>query len=275
MVVAPLFQLYPADAHATTDAPGDMSQSALAQLYDFPAFSPGSSWLRANMISTVDGAASGPDGSSSSINNSSDFRVFEMLRALCDVVVVAAGTVRAEGYAGIHTPPHLANLRSELGLTPHPALVIVSASGQVPWQTLMAVKDYPLPFVVTSATGARALPSDFPRAQLGVLPADVSGWLSAPAIMEWVVAQGWSRVQLEGGPRLLGQFVNAGLVDELCLTIAPHLFPGAPTRITELSDDPAAFQRMSTVRLAHVLVGANTLLTRWLVERSNPQLARP
>lgn len=55
-------------------------------------------WLRVNMISTVDGAATGDSGKSGSINNAIDKRVFHLLRSQCDVIVVGAGTARIEGY---------------------------------------------------------------------------------------------------------------------------------------------------------------------------------
>ena len=72
-------------------------------------------WLRVNMISTVDGAATGPDGRSGGINNAADKRVFDTLRRLCDAVVVGAGTARDEGYRPFTKP-----------------LVLVSRSGEVP-----------------------------------------------------------------------------------------------------------------------------------------------
>jgi 5-amino-6-(5-phosphoribosylamino)uracil reductase len=42
---------------------------------------------------------------------------------------------------------------------------------------------------------------------------------------------GHTRLLTEGGPRLLGQFVAAGVLDELCLTISPMLTAGDAQRI--------------------------------------------
>jgi riboflavin biosynthesis pyrimidine reductase len=61
-------------------------------------------WLRVNMVSTVDGAAQGADGLTGTINNALDRRVFDLLRVDADVVVVGAGTVRAEGYGPLGKP---------------------------------------------------------------------------------------------------------------------------------------------------------------------------
>ena len=72
----------------------------LAELYAAPR----TPWLRVNMISTVDGAATGDSGKSGSINNAVDKRVFELLRSQCDVIVVGAGTARIEGYGPAARP---------------------------------------------------------------------------------------------------------------------------------------------------------------------------
>jgi riboflavin biosynthesis pyrimidine reductase len=73
----------------------------LAELYAVPA---GGSWLRVNMVSTVDGAATGDSGTSGSINNAADKRVFDHLRSVADVIVVGAGTARTERYGPADRP---------------------------------------------------------------------------------------------------------------------------------------------------------------------------
>jgi riboflavin biosynthesis pyrimidine reductase len=66
----------------------------LGELYAAPR----QPWLRVNMVSSVDGAATGDSGKSGSLNNAADKRVFDHLRSVADVIVVGAGTARAEGY---------------------------------------------------------------------------------------------------------------------------------------------------------------------------------
>ena len=87
----------------------------LDELYAVPADRPDGPWLRVNMITTLDGAATGDSGRSGSINNAADKRVFDRLRALADVIVVGAGTARVEGYGPADRP-----------------IVVVSRSGEVP-----------------------------------------------------------------------------------------------------------------------------------------------
>ena len=76
---------------------------------------PETPWLRVNMVSTIDGAATGESGLTASINNEPDQRVFRLLRELADCVVVGAGTARTEGYPPLDVPT-----------------VVVSRSGSVP-----------------------------------------------------------------------------------------------------------------------------------------------
>ena len=61
-------------------------------------------WLRVNMVGSVDGAATGESGRSGSLNNAADKRVFDHLRSTADVIVVGAGTARAEGYRPTDRP---------------------------------------------------------------------------------------------------------------------------------------------------------------------------
>jgi riboflavin biosynthesis pyrimidine reductase len=61
-------------------------------------------WLRVNFVSTVDGSAQGPDGRSGTINNEVDRQVFQDLRRSADVILVGAGTARAEGYGPVGIP---------------------------------------------------------------------------------------------------------------------------------------------------------------------------
>jgi riboflavin biosynthesis pyrimidine reductase len=83
----------------------------LHELYAVPADRP---WLRVNMVSSVDGAATGDSGKSGSLNNAADKRVFDHLRSVADVIVVGAGTARAEGYRPTDRPIVVVSRRAEL-----------------------------------------------------------------------------------------------------------------------------------------------------------------
>jgi riboflavin biosynthesis pyrimidine reductase len=81
-----------------------------------------------------------------------------------------------------------------------------------------------------------------------------------PAIVRGdLVARGLPHVHGEGGPTLFGSFLVAGVVDELCLTLAPRLEAGAAGRITR---DP--LPAPTGMRLASVLRGGDELLLRYV-----------
>lgn len=85
----------------------------LAELYAVPPGRRGESWLRVNMVSTVDGAATGDSGRSGSINNAVDKEVFDHLRSVADVIVVGGGTARVEGYRPTDRPIVVVSRRDE------------------------------------------------------------------------------------------------------------------------------------------------------------------
>jgi riboflavin biosynthesis pyrimidine reductase len=212
----------------------ELSDDQLDALYAVPS----TPWLRVNMISTVDGAATGPDGKSGGINNSADKRVFDTLRRLCDAVVVGAGTARDEGYRDLSKP-----------------LVLVSRRGEVPPQLRDAK-----PGSVFMATCAAAEHLDETRALLGEEQVLVLGedHVDLAALKGTLADRGLGSLLSEGGPHLLGHLLDHGVVDELDLTWVPRLLGGGYPRIV---DGPAVDLPL---RLSLLLEADGTLLGRWL-----------
>ena len=79
-----------------------------------------------------------------------------------------------------------------------------------------------------------------------------------PGVLASFAARGWLKINCEGGPSLHGELISNGLVDDLCLTIAPVLTAGDATRIAH-SRLPVA----EDMRLAHVVPVGDVLFTRW------------
>ena len=103
----------------------DLDDAALDAAYAWPA---GRTWLRANMVSTADGAARSPDGLSRAISSDEDRRVFGRLRGRADVVLAGASTVRNEGYRAARPKPDFTAARRAAGQRPVPPIAIVSRS---------------------------------------------------------------------------------------------------------------------------------------------------
>ena len=186
--------------------------------------------LYANFVSALDGvtavdpAAPGQGGLISG-GLAADRFLMGLLRAFADVVMIGAGTLRAESEhvwsPGRVYPPAAAayaSLREMLGLGAELPLAVVSGSGEV---------DPNLPalaggVVLTTPAGAERLAGRAP-AGLRVVAVGEGETLAAPALVAALRKEGFGSILTEGGPHLFGHLAAAGLVDELFLTLSPVL----------------------------------------------------
>lgn len=242
----------------------DLDRDDLVRLYSYPDPVPGHVWVRANMVATLDGAVHGADGRSGSINTPPDKLVFSVLRGLADVVVAGAGTVRAEGYSRPSAKSEDAERRRAAGQSTRPCLAVVTASGDVPAVLLAAPgrddSGWRVVVLTTEQTDRDALARL--RGALGdecVLQVGTDS-VDATAAVDALADRGLTRVLCEGGPSLLGRWLAAGRVDELCLTTAPVVVGGDAGRIVT----GPALPDGGPWRLGHVLEGDGTLLVRWV-----------
>ena len=221
---------------------------ALAALYAAPELPPGAVHVRAMMTTTIDGAIAGADGTSGSLHDPDDSFLFSVLRALADVVLVGASTVRAEDYRSVRGREDLLRPSLRPGGAPRPALAIWSRSGELP--------DYLDPdqptYLLTPSAGAKdaARRSGLPAAQ--VLAAD-----SPQEAVEALAARGMRLIQAEGGPSALARLAEAELLDELCFTTAHRTVGGPSPRVL----DGAAHETRWT--LESLLLGEGATLSRY------------
>ena len=222
--------------------PGPVADVELDALYGVARARVGDRpWVGVCMIAALDGTTV-VDGASGALGNDTDRAVFAALRRAADVVIVGAGTVRAEGYG----PPR----------KPGQRIGVVTSTASVE----------PATELFTSGAGFLILPDDGPPAPVG------------PAGAIDVVRAGRGRVDLadalrrldnlidpptfvqcEGGATLNGALLAAGCVDELDLTLAPVMAGGDGPRLAVGA--PPAFERFV---LAHVGVDEESyVFTRW------------
>src|SRR5690349_3010763 len=112
---------------------GELTEDDVVAAYPWPE---GRRWVRAMMVTTLDGAAVGPDGLSGSIPGEADRLVFDAVRREADVVLIGAGTMRAERYGPFRNRARLA---------------IVSRSLDLPWDEKVFTASRERPLVLTSA----------------------------------------------------------------------------------------------------------------------------
>jgi riboflavin biosynthesis pyrimidine reductase len=257
-----------ANAHPPIDllwprSASGLSDDDLAGLYDRADRS--DPWLRVNFVSSVDGAAT-LDGVSDGLGGDADRRVFDILRELCDVVIVGAGTVRGEGYGPMRLDGPSTHRRVARGLPPHPVFAIVSNSLDLDPSSRIFAEAPVRALVVTTD----AAPRDRRDALAAVADVVIAGTdeLDPLLLTAALVERGLTQQHCEGGPSLFGSLIAGGVVDELCLTVSPHLVAGEARRIAA-----GHLARQSELTLGHVLVSAETLLLRYLVAEA--EIASP
>jgi len=212
--------------------------------------------LRVNFIASLDGAAT-RDGLSGGLNNDDDKLVFDTLRSLTDVILVGAGTVRAEGYGGIRLDAAAAAWRVAHGLPPQPRIAVVSGRLDLEAGHPLFTEAATRPLVITHAGS--------PAHKLAELEAvsDVlicgTATIDLPLALRELSARGLRQVLCEGGPSLFGALLVADAVDELCLSLSPVLEAGAAGRIARSA---AAASR--PMRLGHVLTAGDMLFLRYV-----------
>jgi riboflavin biosynthesis pyrimidine reductase len=217
-------------------------------------------WVLANMIVSIDGATA-VQGRSGGLGGAADREVFRVVRSVADLVLVAAGTARAERYHAPSLPAELVESRRQRGQAPLPRLAIVSRRLELDESLPLFDPSKPRPIIVTSANApARRLEELAQRAEIVTCgQADVDLFEALVVLRARYSA---AVVLTEGGPGLLGALTDIGALDEICLTMAPHLVGGESRRLVHGSQPD-----LRTLALAHVLEQDDHLFLRYVRPR--------
>jgi riboflavin biosynthesis pyrimidine reductase len=273
-------KIYPGDpatagiATVRRDDTGQAAQAtvgALAELYAYPpASDTAGTWVRANMVSSVDGAST-LNGRSGGMSGAADKLVFSVLRSLADVILVGAGTARAEKYRPVRPTEVSAQLRE--GRTPTPPIAVVTTKLDL---------DLTSPLLAGAPPDARTIvltteqcPDERRSAAAASADVAVAGAdrVTPATMIDALAARGHRRILIEGGPHLLGQIVAAGLLSELCVTFSPVLEGGRAGRILVPPYEAAAGQERhegaaawppAGLTLSHVLEDEGALLCSYV-----------
>ena len=229
-------------ANHTTGVSGELDDEGLQAAYATDAQTSrhdDGAWWRSNFISSVDGAITGADGLSVSIRTDADGRVFGVLREWAEVIVVGAGTAREEEYEVNEKP-----------------IVLVSRSAEVPPSLADAE-----PGKVLMATVARSDGLADARESLGADNVIVCGDddVDVAVLRSELTERGLLRALVEGGPHVLGDALDDGVLDEVCASLAPVVVAGDHARMATGPDVSVDLQ------LGLLLHEDGTLLARWLV----------
>ncbi|MHA6803178.1 pyrimidine reductase family protein [Salinifilum ghardaiensis] len=215
-------------------------------------------WVRVNFVSSLDGAVS-VQSTSRGLSAPIDQRVLVLIRDLSDVVLVGAGTALAEGYRGVRRTEVRAQRRQHRGLAPVPPIAVVSARCSVSPEDPLITDALVPTIVLTTAAVPRQRRADLAAAGADVVIAGEQQ-VDPGRVLEALAERGLHRVGCEGGPQWFGTLAEAGLVDELCLTLSPVLVSGGAGRIAQ----GPAVQPPTRMKLASALHSESLLLLRYL-----------
>ena len=216
--------------------------------------------VRLNMVASVDGGTAW-NGVSGALGGSGDQAVFEVLRSLTDVVLVASATMRDEHYGPAVLPQPIQDVRRERGQWAVPRIAVVSRACRFDWSAPFFTDATERPVILTVESASetdRARAAEVAEVIIAgerdvdfVRAVDVLGTLGARSILA------------EGGPTLNAQLMSAGLLDELCLTISPLLVSGDAKRIASGS----TLDSIAPLELRSVGECDGTLFLRYQTQR--------
>src|SRR5690349_11850609 len=178
-------------------------------------FLPDRPYVITNFALTLDGHAT-IGGRSGPIGTDADTAMLVGLRTRVDAVMIGAGTMRAERYGRVVGDPGKRQRRERNGLPHDPLMVIVSGKLDLPWDAPLFTEVGGRVLIATSSN------ENPPETEASVRLLRQPGGVHLTELMRFLRQERGVRALLcEGGPRIHGQLVTEGLVDELFVTQAP------------------------------------------------------
>ncbi len=208
------------------------------------------------------------------LSGPADLDRVDEVRAGCDAIAVGAQTIRKDNPRLLIRDPRRCARRAASGRPEHPARVTLTAVGDLdPRARFFAPGALRLVYCATPAL-ARA------RARLAdsAVLIDAGDPLSLDLVLYDLAERDVVRLLVEGGARVLGDFLAQDLADEFQLAVAPFFVaePGAP-RLTVPAGAPAAAMTLAETRRVGEMVLLRYLLgpggpehrfLRWAIELS-------
>lgn len=160
------------------------------------------------LAQTLDGRIATRLGHSQWIGGPGDIRHTHRLRALCDAVVVGAGTVRADD-------PRLTTRQVQ---GPSPVRVVIDPNRRLGCDYGL-FREGPPTLLVAGCEG----PPRHGTAETLCIGRDAGGCLDLPALLRALAARGLKKIFVEGGGQTVSRFLVAGCLDRLHVTVAPMI----------------------------------------------------
>ncbi|RBY86767.1 deaminase [Blastococcus sp. TBT05-19] len=210
-----------------------------------------------DFIASLDGAIT-VDGKSEGLGAPGDRRVFRVLRALADVVLVGHGTAAAEGYHPVLLGSAVGRLRESLGRTPTMPVAVVSRRASLDPTSGLVTDAVSPTILVTCAAADPGRRAALAEAGVDVLVCGEDD-VDLPGALDALAERGLEQVTCEGGPQLLRTALADGVVDELDLSVSPTMVGGEARLLDGALPSPAR------LTLRQVLEEDGMLFTRYSV----------
>jgi diaminohydroxyphosphoribosylaminopyrimidine deaminase/5-amino-6-(5-phosphoribosylamino)uracil reductase len=177
----------------------------------------GRPYVHAKWAMTLDGKIATRSGDSKWISNESSRRLVHQLRGRVDAVIVGAGTVLAD----------------DPQLTARPAgprtatRIVLDSRGRLPLESKLVRSAREVPALLATTgrlEGRRRALYEEQGVEVLVLPGERPG---VAALLDELGRRRFTNVLVEGGSEVLGNFLDAGEIDEVHVFIAPRLAGGA------------------------------------------------
>ncbi len=168
---------------------------------------------------SLDGFIATSSGDSCWVTGPENLLHLHRLRALCDAVIVGAGTVEADN----------PRLTTRLVAGSNPLRVIIDPACRLPpAHTVFSDREAPTVRATVAGTAAGVAARARGEDVLEVRP--LANALDLSDLLDQLRARGHCRILVEGGGVTISSFLEAGLLDRLHITVAPLLIgQGRPT----------------------------------------------
>lgn len=197
------------------------------------------------------------------LSNNEDLDRVDAVRASCDAILIGAVTLRRDDPRLLVNSPDRRADREARGLPPYPLKVTVTASGDLdPNLKFWHFGGAKLVYCPTSA-------ADKVHYLLGNLAevCDLGEAVDVAALLNDLGSRGIHKLMVEGGGIIHTQFLQADLVDEIHLAVAPFFLgdPGAPRFVNSGVFPDGPLRRM---RLAEASMVGDIALLRYTPARA-------
>jgi riboflavin-specific deaminase-like protein len=189
-------------------------------------------YIYLNMVMSLDGRAT-IEGTERGLGSPRDQRLMRELRLHADMVMNGANTLRASGTSSTLRDDDLVALRRQRSGSPAPLAAVITQSADLPLErSFFSSKRFDaVVFAVEGAPHERIEAIRATGRRVVVLPASPDRLRVMGRVMRHDL--GVRYLLVEGGPTLNHALLEAGLIDEIFLTVAAKIIAGANLPIVE------------------------------------------